>query len=125
MSEIDIKNSILASVKKQLGGGIDPFEESPFDDEIIMTINGAFGILKQLGIGPKEGFAISDANALWSDFSDNLTVINMVKPYMFAKVKLGFDIASTPSSVIEVLKNNVAEFEWRMNVEVDPGEDTP
>lgn len=123
MSDIDVKNSILASVKKQLGGAIDPFEESPFDDDIIMNINSVFGILQQLGVGPENGFAISDSSSLWSDFTDDLTIQNMVKPYMFAKVKLGFDISSTPSSVIEVLKNNVAEFEWRMNVHVDPGKE--
>lgn len=123
MSEIDVKASILASVKKQLGGGIDPFEESPFDDEIIMNINGVFGILQQLGVGPENGFSISGSDEVWSDFSEDITIQNMVKPYMFAKVKLGFDIASTPSSVIEVLKSNVSEFEWRMNVHVDPGKE--
>ena len=123
MSEIDVKASILTSVKKQLGGGIDPFEESPFDDEIIMNINSVFSILQQLGVGPEEGFAIEDATALWTDFSTDKIILNMIKPYVYAKVKLGFDISSTPSSVIEVLKNNVAEFEFRMNVRVDPGKE--
>ena len=98
MSEIAIKDSILYSVKKQLGG-LDPTEESPFDDDIIMQINGVFSILQQLGVGPREGFAISDETSLWTDFTTDLIVLNQVKPYMYAKVKLGFDIASTPSSV--------------------------
>lgn len=122
MSEIAITDSILYSVKKQLGG-LDPVEESPFDADIIMQINGVFGILQQLGVGPEDGFSISDETALWSDFIGEDKVLNMVKPYMYAKVKLGFDIASTPSSVITALENIVAEYEWRMNVHVDPGKE--
>ena len=122
MADIDVKESILASTKKMLGG-LDPLEESPFDADIIMQINGVFGILQQLGVGPEEGFSISDVSTLWTDFSTDKIILNMVKPYMFAKVKLGFDISSTPSSVIEALNRQVAEFEFRMNVRVDPGEE--
>lgn len=122
MSEIDVKDSILYSVKKQLGG-LDPTEESPFDADIIMQINGVFGILEQLGVGPEDGFSISDETALWTDFTGEDKVLNMVKPYMYAKVKLGFDVASTPSSVITALENIVNEYEFRMNVRVDPGKE--
>ena len=122
MAEIDVKDSILYSVKKQLGG-LDPTEESPFDADIIMQINGVFGILQQLGVGPEDGFSISDETAVWTDFIGEDKVLNMVKPYMYAKVKLGFDIASTPSSVITALQNIVNEYEFRMNVRVDPGKE--
>lgn len=122
MSGTDVKESILMSVKKMLGG-LDPTEQSPFDSDIIMQINGVFGILQQLGVGPDEGFSIEDATALWTDFSTDKIILNMVKPYMYAKVKLGFDISSSPSSVITALEKQVAEFEWRMNVRVDPGEE--
>ncbi len=122
MAEIDVKDSILYSVKKQLGG-MDPKEESPFDPDIIMQINGVFGILQQLGVGPEDGFSISDETAVWSDFIGDDKVLNMVKPYMYARVKLGFDISSTPSSVVTVLQNLVSEYEFRMNVRVDPGKE--
>lgn len=122
MAEIDVKDSILYSVKEQLGG-MDPKEESPFDSDIIMQINGVFGILQQLGVGPEDGFSISDETAVWSDFIGDDKVLNMVKPYMYAKVKLGFDISSTPSSVVTVLQNLVSEYEFRMNVHVDPGKE--
>lgn len=119
----EVMDSILMSVKKMLGG-LEPTEESPFDADIIMQINGTFGILQQLGIGPKEGFSIVDSAAQWTDFVTDTTLLNMVKPYMFAKVKLGFDLSSTSSAVVTALQNQVAEFEWRMNVHVDPGEET-
>ncbi len=49
--------SILTSIKKLLG-----IEESyeHFDADIIMHINSALMILTQLGVGPSEGFSISD-----------------------------------------------------------------
>ena len=122
MAEIDVKDSILYSVKKQLGG-FDPTEESPFDADIIMQINGVFGVLQQLGVGPEDGFSISDETAVWTDFIGEDKVLNMVKPYMYAKVKLGFDLAATPSSVITALQNLVNEYEFRMNVRVDPGKE--
>jgi hypothetical protein len=110
------------SVKKMIGG-FSPEEESPFDADIIMQINGVFGILQQLGVGPKEGFCIEDASTQWTEFSTDTIVLNMVKPYMYAKVRLGFDLSTTSSAVIEALNRQVAEFEWRMNVHVDPGEE--
>ncbi len=118
----EVTDSILKSVKKMLGG-LAPEEESPFDADIIMQINGTFSILQQLGVGPKEGFSISDSEALWTDFTTDVIILNMVKPYMYAKVKLGFDLSSTSSAVVTALQNQVAEFEFRMSTRVDPGEE--
>lgn len=118
----EIMDSILMSVKKMLGG-LEPTEESPFDADIIMQINGTFGILQQLGVGPKEGFSIVDSAAQWTDFVTDTTLLNMIKPYMFARVKLGFDLSSTSSAVVTALQNQVSEFEFRMNAHVDPGEE--
>ena len=116
-----VMDSILMSVKKMLGG-LEPTEESPFDADIIMQINGVFSILQQLGVGPKEGFSIEDSGALWTSFSDDTVILNMVKPYMYAKVRLAFD-TPTSGAVKEALENQVAEYEFRMNVRVDPGEE--
>lgn len=122
MGDINVKDSILMSVKKMLGG-LNPEEESPFDPDIILQINGVFGILQQLGVGPEEGFAIEDSTTLWSDFIGNDKVLNMVKPYMYAKVKVAFDPPQS-SFVLEAMNRQIAELEWRMNVHVDPGKET-
>ena len=50
-------NSILTSVKKLLGL---PADYEAFDPDIIMYINTVLMILSQMGVGPKEGFFISD-----------------------------------------------------------------
>ena len=117
----EITDSILMSVKKQLGG-LEPTEESPFDEDIIMQINGVFTVLQQLGIGPKEGFSIADSGTLWTDFATDIPILNMVKPYMYAKVRLAFD-TPTSGAVKEALEHQISEYEWRMNVHVDPGEE--
>ena len=58
-------DSILASVKKMIG--IDESYDA-FDDQIIMCINTVFMTLKQLGVGPTDGYFIEDSNDLWSEY---------------------------------------------------------
>lgn len=52
-------DSILTSVKKLLGL---TEEYTAFDADLIMHINSVLMILRQMGVGPQEGFGISDAN---------------------------------------------------------------
>lgn len=111
--------SILESVKKMLGI---TSEYTHFDPDIIMHINSVFMILNQLGIGPTEGFAIEDKNATWEDYlEDDLTKLQMVKSYMGLKVRLLFD-PPTSSAHMTAITQSISEFEWRLNVAVDPGE---
>lgn len=109
-------DSILISIKKMIG----PTEDySYFDPDLIMHINSVFTVLNQLGVGPETGFSISDEHAVWSDFLPSGTQIEMVKSYIYLKVKLIFDPPQS-SAVMEAMKNQIAEFEWRLNVAVDP-----
>jgi hypothetical protein len=111
-------DSILTSVKKQF-----PIEETDtsFDDTLILTINSVFSILNQLGVGPSEGFAITDSSQTWNDYiSGDPFVLRDVKTYMYLKVKLIFDPPSN-SSVLAATERLVAEFESRINMTVDPG----
>ena len=109
-------DSILTSIKKMLGI---TEEYEHFDQDIIMHINTVFMILNQLGVGPSEGFSIHDKNAIWSDFVSDMNKIEAVKSYMYLKVKLLFD-PPLSSSVVESIKNQINELEWRLNIAVDP-----
>lgn len=110
-------NSILTSIKKLLGI---TEEYTQFDQDIIVHINSVFLTLMQLGVGPVEGFSIENASSEWTDFiQDNELLLNSVKSYMYLKVRLLFDPPST-GAVMEVMKEQIKEFEWRMNVMVDP-----
>lgn len=113
--------SILTSVKKMLG-----IEEdyTHFDPDIIMHINSAFNILQQLGVGPVEGFRITDKGQSWGDFETDAKRIQMMKTYVYMRVRTIFDPPST-STVMEAFKETIHEMEWRLNVAVDPKEATP
>ena len=107
--------SILTSIKKLLGISE---EYTHFDADLIMHINSVFLILTQIGVGPSEGFSISDETAKWTDFIQDSIRLGAVKSFMYLKVKLLFDPPSS-SSVMESTNKLIAELEWRLNVEAE------
>lgn len=109
-------DSILTSIKKLLGI---TEEYENFDQDIIMHINSAFMILNQLGVGPKSGFSINDKSSTWHEFIPEGSNLEAVKTYVHLKVKLMFD-PPLSSTVIEAIKSQINELEWRLNVSVDP-----
>lgn len=109
-------DSILTSIKKLLGI---TEEYENFDQDIIMHINSAFMILNQLGVGPKSGFSINDKSSTWDEFIPESSNLEAVKTYVHLKVKLMFD-PPLSSTVIEAIKSQINELEWRLNVSVDP-----
>lgn len=108
-------DSILTSIKKLLGITED---YTHFDTDIVMHINSVFSILTQLGVGPPEGFYIQDKTTIWDEYITDPNKIEMVKSYMYLKVRLLFDPPSS-SSVIEAFNKQISEFEWRLNVAVE------
>ena len=107
--------SILISIKKLLGI---PADYTDFDQDIIMHINSVFLVLKQLGVGPKEGFSITGNSEEWTDYiaEDN---IQLVKSYIYLKVRLMFDPPMN-AALLDAISRQIAEFEWRLNVEIEP-----
>lgn len=114
--EVTVEKSILLSTKKNLG--LSP-DVDQFDPDIIMCINSAFNILTQLGVGPEEGFQIVSKNDVWEKYLNGNLRINMVKSYIFLKTKMLFD-PPTISAVLESYKEQIKEYESRLNYEVDP-----
>lgn len=110
-------DSILTSIKKLLGISEDV---DNFDTDIIIHINSVLMILNQLGVGPAEGFSISDKTAKWIDFIPNDSSIEAVKSYVYLKVRLMFD-PPTSSAAIESINKLIAEYEWRINVMAETG----
>lgn len=110
--------SILTSVKKLLGI---TEECTDFDIDIIMHINTVFSVLCQLGVGPSDGFSIEDSSATWSEFIDDNSKIEMVKSYVYLKVRILFD-PPTVGAVMDSVNRTISELEWRLNVAVDPGD---
>lgn len=115
---MDVTDSILNSVKKLLG--IDPSIDA-FDPDVVININAALGILTQLGVGPKEGFFITDASATYSDFlsDEKVTQTNLVKQYLYFKVRLAFDASTMSGSLLAEMRKQTEELEWRLCVQGD------
>lgn len=111
-----MEDSILTTTKKLLGIAEDYTE---FDTDIIIDINSVFAILNQLGIGPEEGFTIEDASTTWDEYICGDLLISEVKTYMYMKVRMMFD-PPTSGTLIDNMNKQIAEFEWRLNVAVDP-----
>ena len=111
-------DSILRTIKKMIGLPLKDFGQ--FDLDLIVHINAAFNTLTQLGVGPVEGFTITGLDEVWDDFVTDQR-LDMIKSYIYMKVRLAFDPPSS-STVIEAFNKQIAEFEWRLNVAVDPSE---
>ena len=108
-------DSILVSIKKLLGI---PADYTHFDENLIMHINSVFMILNQLGVGPSDGFRISDSSAVWDDYIKDSFNIESIKSYTYLKVKMLFD-PPTSSAASEAANRLIQELEWRLNVQVD------
>jgi hypothetical protein len=108
-------SSILMSIKKLLNVEDD---DPAFDTDIGMLINSTFMTLHQLGIGPEEGFSIHDADTKWSDFSNDRTLIDTVKIYVYTKVRMIFDPPAS-SVVADAYNARINELEWRLNVQAE------
>ena len=107
--------SILISIKKLLGI---PEDYEHYDADIIMHINSVFMILNQLGVGPSNGFSITDKTAVWSNFISDNDNLEAVKSYVYMKVRLLFD-PPLSSAVMECMNRMIGELEWRLNSEAE------
>ena len=104
--------SILDSIKKLIG--IED-TETYFDSDIVTGVNSAFSSLNQIGIGPDDGFSISDNTKVWNNYLTDVRTLELVKSYVHLKTKLLFDPPSS-SSIVDIINKEISEFEWRLNV---------
>lgn len=105
-------DSILNSIKKLLG--IDG-SNTHFDTDVMIHINSVFADLKQLGVGPEDGYRITGTLENWSDFTGDMIDIESVKTYMYLRVRLLFD-PPTSSALVETMTKQADKLEWRLTV---------
>lgn len=111
----ELNNSILLTVKDMIGPSID---YGVFDTQLVMQINSFLNVLTQLGVGSQEGFEITGDEEKWSDLlGDQEKLLNMCKSYISIRTRLVFD-PPTSSFVIDALKKNADELEWRIYIMV-------
>lgn len=115
---MDEELSILNSVKKMIGVSSD---YKVFDTDIIIHINSVFMVLHQLGVGPENGFSITDPSTVWTDYVPDESNLHAIKTYMYLKVKLLFD-PPLSTAVMECYKEQIKEIEWRLNTQAEGGQ---
>lgn len=117
-----MEESILVTIKKLLGLAED---YTPFDTDIMVSINGSMLTLQQLGIGPKNGFVVTGYEQTWKDFNDWLLspyssdtpssspFLEAIKQYIYLSVKMVFDPPAN-SFVMTSMEQQKLEYEWRL-----------
>lgn len=108
-----MNESIFTTIKTLLDVHAD---DDSFDADILTYINSAFYSLRQLGVGPKEGFVVTGADQTWSEFSTNASLIGEVKTYIQQKVRLLFDPPNN-SFLVSAIQENLKELEFRLNMD--------
>lgn len=108
-------DSILTSIKLMLGIGE---EYAHFDGAIIAHINSALFTLWQNGVGPSTCFKITSDEQTWQDFIGDSDDYEMVKTYIYEKVKMNFD-PPTSSFVMDAMKRQSDEELWRLNIQAE------
>ena len=91
-------------------------EYDAFDAQLLIDINSAFATLHQLGVGPVEGFDVTESTT-WDEYYSSHR-LNFIKSYVSKKVRLMFD-PPTSSYALDEIRKQIAEDEWRINSEVE------
>jgi len=106
---------ILESVKEDLGI---PLSVDAFDNSLIRAINSTFMVLTEFGIGER-GFSLTTGDEEWTDYLKDIEQLETVRTYVYLRVRLLFDPPAT-SFVLQAVKDQISELEFRLNVLVDP-----
>ena len=101
-------NSILEDIKQMLNLERD---YTPFDTDVQIYINSAFGNLYQLG-------SITGYEETWDDVPLVRKQAQEIKVYIYLYTRLRFDPPAN-SFVIEAIEKQISEAEWRLNVEAE------
>ena len=102
-----VTESILDSIKIMLGNSVD---DTNFDSELIMFINGALAIINKLGVG-LTGYKISNNSNTWDEFLGDRTDLEEVKTNVYLRVRLAFDPPQN-SFLVTSIKEQIVESTW-------------
>lgn len=108
-------DSILESIKELLGIQSD---YTHFDRQIIEHINAVFMTLNQLGVGPEDPVLVTTSMDTWSSKFGSIKSIASIKSYVYLRVRMLFD-PPTSSFVLDSMKEQAREFEWRLREQVE------
>lgn len=105
-----MEDSILDTIKKMLGINSDC---DSFDTDIIIGINSAFAVFRQLGI--ESAHSIDSRDEQWTKvFEDYSEILDLIKSCTYMRVRRSFD-PPTSSYVLDSLVAQISELEWRIS----------
>jgi hypothetical protein len=114
-----VDESILETIKRMLG--LDEMYDV-FDQELLVHINTALFTLRQLGVGPDEGFDVESASETWSDFlGEKKTLLKAAKDFIFLSVKQLFD-PSGSGTINSMQTDKLKELTYRLLLEAEAGD---
>lgn len=114
-------DSILNTIKQQIGVLV---SDSAFDADILLLINAAIAVLRQIGVGPETPMLVADKDTEWSALTTDSTVLAMAKQFIFLRTKLAFDAPGT-SFIGESYQRMLDELTFRLEIEANPAPPLP
>ncbi len=111
-----VQDSILHDVKQMAGL---EWDDPTYDLDIKNHINSIFSDLNQIGVGPENGFEITDHTTLWDEYIGPNKNLNAVKSYIHNRMRLLFD-PPTNGFLVTSIEKQIEKSEWRLMVLVDP-----
>lgn len=104
--------SILDSIKQLLGISAD---DTNFDKDLILHINGALMIVNQLGVGPDDGYSITGKSNTWAEFMLGRSDRGLVQNAVYLRVRLIFDPPQN-SFLVSAIEKQIQEYDWRISI---------
>lgn len=105
---------ILNTIKKMIG--LDA-SYIAYDIDILININSVISTLYQMGVVDADPYVVVDQNTEWDDLDLEDNVLQMVKEYIYFKVKNVFDPPAS-NAIMQSYENKIKELEYRMYAEV-------
>ena len=115
-----IDQSILQSVKMY---SMVPEETTIYDAPLTLLINSSLNTIKQLGVGPLDGFAVTDGLETWGDTGIADPLLSAVADFVKISVNLKFDPPSN-SFLVKLKQDQLDELVWRITNDYSCGGDT-
>lgn len=113
------EESILKTIKKMIGGDAD---SEDFEVDLLIAINSAISTLYQLGVETPgiagSSFTVYSDAETWDDLIGDYKYIDMIKGYIYQRVRLMFDPPQN-SFLVNAIQDQIKETEWRLTVAID------
>lgn len=118
MADTKILDDVKAYCRITLDSGV-----TAYDEELIGHINTVLMMLNQMGVGPDDGFELTDGNETWSQIIPDNIKYPGIKDYVKIKTRILFDPEAFTPNAMNSANEMLREIEWRLNYKADAERD--